>query len=496
MNYTQAIDQVRDVVVKMRYLESIDNIIYCDKWHVCPKDGFSYEADVNAYLAEVRHDQLVNDNVAQLVAYFETADDSQYQNDIERGMVNYLTAKYKEAVQIPAQLQARLNKACSEGQLEWERCVHANDYESFKPVLKEAFDVQREIAQAIDPAKPVYQVLVNRFDKDFTLEEIDAIFEKLKEAIRDILAKTEESRAKIDTSVLKNDADKQTMMELVREVQDLLGFDWNKGVMYEVHHPVCTCNGPRDSRPSTNYYELFRSQLAAAHETGHGLYNYNGSDEVAAAGLWGGIDGAMHESQSKFYENMVGRTKEFWTAFYPKLQEKIPKYRDVKLDDLLCALNKPIPGTNRLNADELTVDLHIILRYELERDYFEGKISVDTMDQAWNAKYKEYLGVEPKTYSEGVLQDVHWASGYIGYFQGYTLGEIYAAQMRHKMLEDCPDAYEKLAQGDISVINQWLKEHVHQYGQTYSARQTLIKATGEDVNIQYYIDYLRDKFLR
>lgn len=328
------------------------------------------------------------------------------------------------------------------------------------------------------------------------MEEIDAIFEKLKEAIRDILAKTEESRAKIDTSVLKNDADKQTMMELVREVQDLLGFDWNKGVMYEVHHPVCTCNGPRDSRPSTNYYELFRSLLAAAHETGHGLYNYNGSNEVAAAGLWGGIDGAMHESQSKFYENMVGRTKEFWTAFYPKLQEKIPKYRDVKLDDLLCALNKPIPGTNRLNADELTVDLHIILRYELERDYFEGKISVDTMDQAWNAKYKEYLGVEPKTYSEGVLQDVHWASGYIGYFQGYTLGEIYAAQMRHKMLEDCPDAYEKLAQGDISVINQWLKEYVHQYGQTYSARQTLIKATGEDVNIQYYIDYLRDKFLR
>ena len=325
MNYTQAIDQVRDVVVKMRYLESIDNIIYCDKWHVCPKDGFSYEADVNAYLAEIRHDQLVNDHVAQLVAYFETVDDSQYQNDIERGMVNYLTAKYKEAVQIPAQLQARLNKACSEGQLEWERCVHANDYESFKPVLKEAFDVQREIAQAIDPTKPVYQVLVNRFDKDFTLEEIDAIFEKLKEAIRDILAKTEESRAKIDTSVLKNDADKQTMMELVREVQDLLGFDWNKGVMYEVHHPVCTCNGPRDSRPSTNYYELFRSLLAAAHETGHGLYNYNGSDEVAAAGLWGGIDGAMHESQSKFYENMVGRTKEFWTAFYPKLQEKIPK---------------------------------------------------------------------------------------------------------------------------------------------------------------------------
>ena len=203
----------------------------------------------------------------------------------------------------------------------------------------------------------------------------------------------------------------------------------------------------------------------------------------------------MHESQSKFYENMVGRTKEFWTAFYPKLQEKIPKYRDVKLDDLLSALNKLIPGTNRLNADELTVDLHIILRYELERDYFEGKVTADTMDQAWNTKYKEYLGVEPKTHAEGVLQDVHWASGYIGYFQGYTLGEIYAALMRHKMLEDCPDAYEKLAQGDISVINQWLKEHVHQYGQTYSARETLIKATGEDVNIQYYIDYLRDKFL-
>ena len=496
MNYAQTIEQMRDVVVKMRYLESIDNIIYCDKWHVCPKDGFSYEANVNAYLAELRHDQLVNDHVAALVQAFEGFDQSRFESDIDRGMVNYLTAKYKEAVQIPAALQARLNKACSEGQLEWERCVHADDYESFKPVLKEAFEVQREIAQAIDPKKPAYQVLVNRFDKDYTLAEIDSIFDRLKKAIREILDKTEESRAKIDTSILHNDADKQTMMELVYQLQEMLGFDWNKGVMYEMHHPVCTCNGPRDSRPSTNYYELFRSLLAAAHETGHGLYNYNGSEEVARAGLWGGIDGAMHESQSKFYENMVGRTREFWTAFYPKLQEKLPQYRDIALDDFLKALNKPIPGINRLNADELTVDLHIILRYELERDYFEGKINVDTMEAAWNAKYKEYLGMEPKTHAEGVLQDVHWASGCIGYFQGYTLGEIYAAQMRHKMLEDCPDAYEKLAKGDISVINGWLKDHVHAYGQTYSARETLIKATGEDINIQYYIDYLQDKFLR
>ena len=173
----------------------------------------------------------------------------------------------------------------------------------------------------------------------------------------------------------------------------------------------------------------------------------------------------------------------------------MPKYKEISLDTFLAALNKVKPGLIRLKADELTNTLHIIIRYEIEKEYFDGKLTVDTIEEAWNRKYQEYLGFTPKNHQEGILQDVHWASGCVGYFQGYALGDAYAAQFAHKLLTDCPDAFEKLEKGDSSTIGNWLKEHIHQYGQTYSAREMLKKATGEELNTGYYIEYLKEKYL-
>lgn len=495
MEYAQAIQQVRDTVVKLRYLECMDNLIYCDRWHVCPPGGFAYQTNVGEYLAQLRSDHMVNDRVRGLVEYFAGYAPGDYASDLDRGMVRYLTEHYQEAVQIPAELMAQLNRANAEGQLAWEECYKNDDFQSFKPVLKQQFEVQRRIADAIDPNQPPYQVLVNRFDRGYTLDEIDRIFETLKPAVRQILEKAAPASAKVDASVLHSDLDKAAMQRLDRRLQELLGFDQNQGVTYEMHHPVCACVGPRDSRPSTNYGELFYNLVAIAHETGHGIYSYNSDDAVVEAGLWGGLDGAMHESQSKFYENLVLRSPQLWQAFYPDLQRENPHFADIPLAQVLQAFNRVKLGPRRLQADELTVPLHVIIRYELERDYFEGKLTVDQLEEAWNAKYKEFLGLEPANRQDGILQDVHWASGSVGYFQGYVLGDIYASQFRHKLMQDVPDAYDRLARGDIGGINGWLKEHVHRYGQTYGAKELLEKATGETMNIDYYIQHLREAFL-
>ena len=321
------------------------------------------------------------------------------------------------------------------------------------------------------------------------------MFDEIKKEIQFILKETEEKVEKIDNSFLKVDVSKKTKKKLVEELQNFIGVDWNRMVMYEDRHPVCSLNGPRDSRPSANYDELIPALLSSGHESGHGIYNYNASEEVVEAGLWGGPEGAMHESQAKFYENLVCRTPEFWNAFYQTLQKYVPEFKDISVEKMVLAINKPKIKLKRLSSDELTTPLHIIIRYELEREIFEGKIEIDDLPKAWNVKYKEYLGIEPNSYSEGILQDVHWYSGYIGYFQGYVLGEVYASQFQHKMLEDKPDAYKNLANGDISDINNWIKENVHSHGFTYDVAKTIEVATGEKLNVKYYLENLRKKFM-
>lgn len=493
MNYAENIQKVRDIVNKMRYLESLDGILYCGKWFTGPKDGFPYVTKVNAYLSELRQQQLLSREVSQLVAAFDEYAPDQFASDLDRGMVQFLRDRYREAVCIPGEIQAALATANSRGQLAWEECMREDNFEAFKPFLKEQLDVQERIAAAIDPNEEPFQVLVNRWDKGYRLSEIDAIFERLKATIREIM-QTRREDAGQDVLALGDNTDLATKKQLIGELQTFLQFPASQSVLYEIRHPVCTCVGPIDSRPALNYTFLFKCLQNGSHEMGHGIYSCNSSEEVAEAGLWGGIEGAMHESQSRFYETQVFFSREFWTGFYPILQKYVPSYKDVPVEQVYEALIRINPQPIRLKADELTNTLHIIIRYELERDYFNGKLRLDDLEEAWNARYQSYLGVTPKSPKEGILQDVHWASGYYGYFQGYVLGDLYASQFRHKLELDCPQAYQNLAAGDMTQINQWLKTHVHQYGQTYSANETLKKATGEALNDAYYIAYMKRKF--
>ena len=259
---------------------------------------------------------------------------------------------------------------------------------------------------------------------------------------------------------------------------------------------MCTVCGPRDVRLSLNDELGFFGTISTLHECGHGMYGYSSSDSAVEWGLWGGVWGGLNEGQARFNENMIGKSRAFWQHLYPLYQQEIPELRAFSLDDFYSSLIAVSPGASRLAADELTYNLHIIIRFELERDFFAGRLGIDDFEQAWNGKYEEYLGVRPQNAREGILQDVHWASGHVGYFQSYALGDMYAAQIRAALLADIPDAFSALAQGDSSKIHNWLVQRLWQYGTAYTPGELIVKATGRPLAADCLVAYLKEKYLQ
>ena len=278
---------------------------------------------------------------------------------------------------------------------------------------------------------------------------------------------------------------------------DVMNFDKTKGLMKESEHPFTSGFGTTDVRITNHYYEdlLTSSIFSVIHETGHGLYEQNCNPELDETLLGGGASMAMHESQSRFYENIIGRKYSFWETHYPVLQELFKdELKDTTLDDFYHNVNKVVCSLIRTEADELTYSLHIMIRYELEKGLISGTISVDELPQKWNEMYENYLGITPPNDSLGVLQDIHWAGGSFGYFPTYALGSAYAAQLYNAMKKEI-NVDEIIKSKNLKEINEWLKKHVHYYGKTLSSKEIIIKSTKEEFNPKYYIEYLKEKYM-
>ena len=256
--------------------------------------------------------------------------------------------------------------------------------------------------------------------------------------------------------------------------------------------------GNKDVRITTHYYEdnLLSNIFSIVHEGGHALYEQHIPDTLINTGLDGGVSMGIHESQSRFYENIVGRSKEFLSFILPHIKEKFPSLSDITLEEFYKAVNCVKPSLIRIEADELTYSLHIIIRYEIEKALINGEIEVEDLPKVWNKKYEEYLGVSPKDDEEGVLQDMHWSAGNIGYFPSYALGNLYGGQFLNKMLKDNPSAMSELANGDLTYINNWLKDNIHVHGGIYTPDELVKKVTGEELKTRYFLDYLEEKYTK
>lgn len=377
----------------------------------------------------------------------------------------------------------------------WETAKQTNNWEMFKPYLKQVIDYNRKFALYYAPDKDPYDTLLNDYEKGLTSAVLDDFFDKLATAFKPLVKKTSEARDQINDSFLHLNYPASDQDKLSREVMSLMCIDPNYCTLGVVEHPFTTNFSKHDVRITTHYYEdlVASSFYSVIHEGGHALYELHTGDDLLGSPMAAGTSMGIHESQSRLFENIIGRSEGFVNVIFPKIKAIFPEQlKNVTANDFYRAVNKSVPSLIRTEADELTYCFHIMIRYQLEKRLIQGTLSVDDLPAEWNRMYKEYLGIDVPDDKNGVLQDTHWASGLIGYFPSYAIGSAYGAQIMASMKKDFDvDAF--IAKGDLKPIINWLTEKIWKYGRTWRPAELIKNACGNDFDPQYYIDYITDK---
>jgi carboxypeptidase Taq len=411
-------------------------------------------------------------------------------------LVHRMSAIYERLRAIPADLFESFNVAKSKAYAVWKKAKKQSDFESFIPALEEIVELTQKFAERYGYKLKPYDALLPDFEPGLTTDELTKIIEPLRRELVPFVHLLTEQPEKPDESLLQGHFPQDLQEKVSREVLYLMNYDFDRGRLDPTVHPFTTSVGPDDVRVTTRFspWRISHSIFPTMHEGGHALYEQGKDPLLKWLYLDKGISMGIHESQSRMWENMVGRSFAFWQFFYLKLMDIFPYYRNVAFNDFYRAINAVKPSLIRVNADEVTYNLHIMLRAELETGLIAGEIKVKELPEIWNAKMEEYLGVVPKNDAEGVLQDVHWSSGYFGYFPSYMLGNLYAAQLFATAKKEISNLEEQIAKGNLRVLLEWLRPKVHRFGLIYEAPQLLREVTGEGPNPQYWLKYVKEKF--
>ena len=396
---------------------------------------------------------------------------------------------------IPKELHVEYSQLSMESNQVWKKAKETNDYKLFEPYLVKMIEMNKKLLHYSKTDLTGYDILLDRYEPGMNIQKYDEFFELIKEELVPLIKKIT-TKKQFDTSFVNLYYPKDEQRKLMRLILEYMNFDFEAGVLAETEHPFMSAINKNDVRVTTHYYEnnLMSSIFSVIHEAGHATFNYQVRDDIAQTYCFNSMSSGMHESQSRLMENYIARTSSFWDNLFPKVKELFPQQLEgVDQKEFMEAVNVSQPSLIRTDADELTYPLHILIRYEIEKGLFDGSVDVFDLENVWNDKYEEYLGVRPQKASEGILQDVHWSGGSFGYFPTYALGSGYAAQFMEAMRKDL-DVENCLKNNDFQAIKDWLKEHIHQYGGMYLPNEQIRIATGEDFNPKYYTDYLKKKY--
>lgn len=461
-----------------------------------PEEADEYTAKLMGILAG---EAFALSNSEETVKLLKECMEDPSDDEVETAVVKRLWEDYEQSHSIPQKEYQEYHELVSKGMRIWEKAKEADDYSIFAPVLKQLIDSAKKI-KGYQPRKEgysLYDMMLDEYEKGFITAELDRFFDGLKKELLPLIKEISKKQDIVRTDFLSRPCDVQKQKEFSLMLAEYLGLDMKRGVVAESAHPFTTSLHNHDVRITSHYYEdaVISAIFSTIHETGHGIFEQNNSDKVTMTPLSGGSC-AVHESQSRMFENMIGRSEAFWKPLYPKFQETFPEqFQDISLREFVRAINASTPSLVRTEADELTYCFHIMIRYELEKLMFDGEVSVEELPALWNQKYRDYLGVEPNSDAEGILQDVHWSGAMFGYFPSYALGNAIAAQLYHTM-EKTVDIDGSLEKGDLSPVRDFLREHIHQYGAMRETKRLLLDATGEEFNPDYYIQYLKEKYTK
>lgn len=470
-----------------------------DNSTAAPKDAIELTSKAIGILSGESYNTLINDEVKQLLQQLSTPDEQEQLTDYEKAIVRKMNKEYRNLEAIPAEEYQAFEMLLAKAAPVWEHAKNADDYESFAPVLKDIIDYSKKFASYKQKdGQKLYDVLLDECEEGFTTEILDEFFDKLRTALVPLVQKVSEKEDFISIACLRKTYDMEKQKQLSHFMAEHIGFDFNRGVIAESEHPFTTNLHNHDVRITNHYLEnkLEDAIFSIVHEGGHALYEMDIDDEITTSPIGEGTSMGMHESQSRFYENNMARSREFWVPIFDKVKEFFPEELDkVTAEEFYRAINYASPSLIRTQADELTYSFHIMIRYEIEKMIFEGEVDIMELPKIWNEKYEEYLGVTPENDAEGILQDVHWSGGAFGYFPSYALGSAIAAQLFHYM-EGIMPIHEYMEQGNLAPIHEFLKEHIHKYGGSKNTQELLLAATGEEFNPDYYINYLTEKFTK
>jgi carboxypeptidase Taq len=459
-----------------------------------PPSGAAARAEQRATLNRVAPERQVSDDLGALLEElrpFEAAHDAE---SFEASLVRVARRDYEKAVRVPPDLRAELTRAGSLGYQAWLRAREQEDYGIMLPHLERNLELRREYVACFAYDGDAYDVVLDDYEPGMKTAEVEVIFDRLKAVLLPLIREVTAAEA-IDDSCLNGRFPRDAQRRFALAVLERWGMDRAAWRLDRTVHPFATSFAPTDIRLTTNFHEdSLHGILSCLHEFGHGLYERQVDPAYARTPLAQGVSSAFHESQSRMWENLVGRSIATWRFFYPRLQEELPgQFGDVPLETFHRALNKVQPSFRRVDADEVTYCLHIILRFELERGMLSGEIPLKDLPEAFDAKMREYLDLQPPDVVAGVLQDVHWSDMSMGYFPTYALGNVVSVQLWERAEADLGELDEQFERGEFEPLREWLREHVHRHGRAFTPQELLQRAAGSPMDPAPYLRYLERK---
>jgi carboxypeptidase Taq len=488
--------KLTELIAEVQDLNHCGALMGWDQHTYMPAGAAEERGNMQATLAKTVHEKFVSDEIGSLLAEL-TKDLPDLDQDSEEYRIITVTARdYERETRVPGDFVAEFAQVTTLANQAWMEARGKSDFSIFQPHLEKILEMGKRYVSFFPPSDHPYDTLLDIYEPGMKTADVKTIFEALRPQQVE-LVKAIASKPQVDDSFLHVDYDEQTMLGFSEEVATAFGYDFKRGRQDKSAHPFTQGMGPDDVRITTRFdpKHPFALLFGTMHETGHALYEQGVGHTWSRTMVESGASLALHESQSRLWENLVGRSLPFWEHFYPRVQELFPsQLKNVKLEQFYKGINKVQPSLIRVEADEATYNLHIMLRLELEIAMIEGKVAVKDLPDLWNTKMQEYLGVTPPNDAKGVLQDIHWSGGMLGYFSTYALGNIISVQLWERFLEYNPELDDQIRKGDFSALLSWLRVKIHQYGRKYEPQELVQRVTKAKIDSAPYVRYLNKKY--
>jgi carboxypeptidase Taq len=479
---------------ELQDVEKTSQVLSWDEETKMPPAGAEARAEQRATIARIAHELQTDPALGELLEELRPFEESQPYESFEAAVVRVARVDFDKAVRVPADLRADLSRLSSRGYRAWLQAREEQDYGVLLPYLEQGLELRRRYVECFAPSDDPYDPLLDIYEPGMLTTEVEHVFDRLKEALVPMIRSFADHGA-VDDSCLRGHFARPPQRRLSIAMLEAWGMDRDAWRLDKTVHPFMTCFSPSDIRLTTNFHEdSLHGVLSCLHEFGHGVYERNVDPRYTRTPLAEGVSSAFHESQSRLWENLVGRNLSTWRFFYPQLQEAFPeRFGDVSLETFHRALNKVEPTMRRVDADEVTYCLHIILRFELERALLTGELALADLPEAFDAKMHDYLGLQPPDVTCGVLQDAHWSDLTFGYFPTYALGNVVSVQLWERAEAEVGPFDEQFERGDFVPLRDWLTEHVYRWGRVFTPQELLQRAVGRPMDPEPYLRYLERK---